>query len=388
MTSSSRASPLGVPRLVGALALWLACVSHAAAATDAPLAELQGRIDALEQRLAEIERQTPACAGPRGAMAPAGAASRQPEVPSAAQDATQSVPQPVPQSVPQSARQHVRADDELARALERALVREGGLLLPPAAIEIEPRWSYQYGSSMGLELTGTAAAPQLARIDRRRTLQQAGIGLRVGLPSRWQFDLLVPYLSLHQRQSVSGGVSSSDSTSGFGAAEIGLSHEVRPVSAGTGVVAALRWSEPASAVFERASALAPASGFASLQASVLFVTRRDPVVFIGALSQAWRQSRRVADQAIAPGDTTGLRAGAIIALSPEISLRLGLELAHTGSTRVDGVAVGGTGGVSGEFSTGFSLVLSPRVLLGIEAGIGLTSITPDFRVGLSLPIRF
>ncbi len=90
---------------------------------------------------------------------------------------------------------------------------------------------------------------------------------------------------------------------------------------------------------------------------------------------------------MAPGDISRSRGSATIALSPEISLRLGVDLSRAGSTRIDGVSNDASGGMSGEFSTGWSFALSPRLLLGIAAAIGLTLNSPDFRVGLSLPGR-
>ncbi len=339
--------------------------SAAAAALDAQtaaiVADLQARIDALERRLAALERGRP----PNDATVTAASAA---ESAAAAQPATTS--------------------DDMARALERALVREGGLLLPPAAVEIEPRWSYQHRSSRGLELLSIGGQPQLAQVERRSELQQAALGIRVGLPAQWQLDLLLPYASVRQRQTAIGSVSVADTVSGWGASEIGLNWQLRPVATGTGVIAALRWTEPGSSAFDHAAAVPLVSGFQSVQASVLFVTRHDPVVLVGALAYAMPRMRHIAGHTVDPGDIRSLRGSAIIALSPEISLRMGVDLSRAGSTRIDGVRNDASGGMSGEFSTGLSFALSPRLLLGIEAGIGLTPNSPDFRVGLSLPVRF
>ncbi len=355
------------------LVLWMPLGPRVASAhdqqADASIAALQARIDALEQRLQRIEAA--------GQGVPAASSASAPSPLTA---------QPMPAS--EAASQPDSATDDMARALERALVREGGLLLPPAAFEIEPRWGYQYRSSAGLALLAGHGQPQLAQLERRWNLQQAGVGVRVGLPSQLQLELLLPYARVRQSQTAAGSLSSSQSGSGFGASEVGLSWQLRSPSAGTGIVAGLRWIEPGSSVFERDIGLPLANGFQAWQASLLFVQRRDPLVLFGALSHAVRRAGRIAGHAVDPGDTTGLRAGAIIALSPDTSLRLGLELARTASARIDAAAAHGSSAVSGEFSTGFSFVLSPRILLGVEAGIGLTQSSPDFRIGLSLPVRF
>ncbi len=349
------------------IALCPIAVSATDAQVEARIAALLARIDALERRLAAVESSAPAApATPQRngtePLAGSGAASA-------------------------AAAEPVTPQDEMARALERALVREGGLLLPAGAAEIEPRFSYLHRSSSGLELLQQDGQPQLARVDRRADAQQLAFGLRVGLPAQMQLDLLLPYASVRERITA-GGVSSVDTMSGTGAGEFGLSWQLWPGSAGTGAVASLRWSEPGAADFERATVLPAASSFRSLQGSLLLVRRHDPVVFFGALSHAERQQRRIAGRLVDPGDVTGLRGGAIIALSPELSLRLGLDLGWSRDSRIDRVVAAGTGTVTAEFSTGFSFALSPRVLLGVEAGIGLTRASPDFRIGLSLPWRF
>ncbi len=387
-----------------AVALWLAAMalavqpSGAAFAADArdaaTIAELQARIDALERRLAELEQagkheravSPPLSSGPLPERSPAPASTA--SSPSGPQSMTAAPADQASAPATEATTEATADATGMERALERALVREGGLLLPPAAIEIEPRWSYQHHASSALELLSADGTPQLAHVARRRDLQQAALGLRVGLPAQLQLDLLLPYARVRERNAVVGAGASSESLSGWGAGEIGLSWQLRSAAAGAGIVAGLRWIEPASSSIARDGAASVVGGFRAWQASLLFVTRRDPVVFFGALSHAARRPQQVAGHALDPGNAIGLRTGAIIALSPDTSLRMGLDLLRSGSTRIDGVINRGSSHVSGEFSTGFSFVLSPRVLLGVEAAVGLTQTSPDFRIGLSLPVRF
>lgn len=405
MTRSVRRCWSGLREAAVAGLLWLALPFAAATdlrgdPTSLPqiVSRLQERIDQLERRLAEIDSvraqrssamsampARPPAAGPSadGMRSPSDTATRKSADASAGPSAEAS-------STGTSTAVNTSSDTaaDMTRALERALVREGGLLLPPMALEIEPRWSYQHQSASGLAVLNIDGAPQLAQATRRRDIQQAALGLRIGLPARLQLDLLLPYVQQRDWHTATDVASSTASLSGAGAVELGLAWQIWPAVAGTGAIAALRWIEPPSSLFDRDAILSGTSGFRALQASLLFVTRRDPVVFFGALSHTDRRPRRLAGRAVDPGDATGLRAGAIIALSPDTSLRMWLDLLHAGSARMDGVLARGSGGVSGEFSTGFSFVLSPRMLLGIEAAIGLTPSSPDIRLRLSLPIRF
>ncbi len=290
----------------------------------------------------------------------------------------------------------------MARALERALVREGGLVLPPGVVELEPRFRYQHRSTQQLELLQVGGQPAVAQVDRKLDQSQLTLGLRLGLPGSSQLELLLPYASHRMRTIVADGSASglgrgsgigtgaievTNSVSGVGNIDIGWTKQWYTQPGGSGALVSLRVSEPVSAD-QASSSVAVGSSFRTLQGSLLFIHRVDPVVYVGGLSYAANLARRIAGVRIDPGDAIAMRAGALIALSPDTSLRLGLDLSRTRDTSIEGAVVAGSAAVLGEFSTGFSFVLTPRTLLGIEAGIGLTPRSPDFRIGLSLPIRF
>ncbi len=345
------------------------------AALQAQVAELQRRLAILEQSASQRTTRPG-----ESAIASAGPAA----APSAAVNAPpRRLP---PESATSSAAAAEPANEDLSRALERALVREGGLVLPPGVVELEPRYRYQHRSTNRLELVSIAGQPQVAQVDRKLDASQLSLGLRLGLPWSSQLELLLPYASNRQRTVAAGSFLSVESASGFGNTEIGLTKQLFTEPGGFGLLASLRWVGQADANPD--STVAAGSSFGSVQGGLLFVTRRDPVVYFGALSHSLGQRRRIAGALIDPGNATGLRAGAIVALSPDTSLRLGFEFSRTADARLDSVVVAGSGKVQGEFSTGFSFVLTPRVLLGMEAGLGLTPNSPNFRVGLSLPFRF
>ncbi len=358
-------------------ALLLATPVAEAESTAQLLAVLQAQVAELQRRLAILEGSASQRAARPGDMVKAeGAASR---------PVNALLPRPPPQSGT-SSKAEEPANEDLSRALERALVREGGLVLPRGVVELEPRFRYQHRSTHRLELVAVAGQPQFAQVDRRLDAAQLSVGLRVGLPWASQLELFLPYASNRQRTVAMGSFSAVESAAGFGNAEIGLTKQLFADPGGFGLLASLRWVGQAAANPD--SELGPGSSFSSAQGGLLFVTRRDPVVYFGALSHSLNRGRRIAGAMVDPGNTTGLRAGALVALSPDTSLRLGLEFSRTADARLDSAVVAGSGKVQGEFSTGFSFVLTPRVLLGVEAGMGLTPDSPDFRVGLSLPVRF
>lgn len=346
---------------------------------QATLGSLLDRLEALEGRLKALEnaRATPASpasssGAPEVAGKPQAPQARRP-VGSALSDAPDRAAEP--------------AGEDLSRALERALVREGGLVLPRGVFELEPRLRYQHRSTNRLELLSIAGQAQLAQVDRKLDLLQTGLGIRIGLPWATQLEAFVPYASNREHIAVAGGSTGIVSASGFGNPEIGITRQLFMQPGGLGLLGSVRWAGQ-DAASQFGSAVASGSSFSSLQGSLLFVTRRDPAVFFGGLSQAINRERRIAGRLVDPGDTTTLRVGSIVALSPDTSLRLGLDLSRSRDTRVNSSPVAGSGLMLAEFSAGFSFALTPRTLLGIEAGIGLTPASPDLRIGVSLPVRF
>src|SRR5687767_1149598 len=91
---------------------------------DALIDELRRRIELLEKRLEEKSAAPPPVPPP-----PAAAPTQ--------------VPKP-------TASEEAGREDEGARALERTLVRTGGLVLPKGAYEFEPRLQYSYRGRQGL----------------------------------------------------------------------------------------------------------------------------------------------------------------------------------------------------------------------------------------------
>ncbi len=363
-------------------------------------------IDALERRLPALTALTAPSAAPVIAADTTTSAGTSRSLPAAMAGAKDSATDKATGRAPDSA----PADEPMARALERALVREGGLVLPPGVVELESRFRYQHRSTQQLELFHVGGQPAVAQVDRKLDQSQLTLGLRFGLPGHSQLELLLPYASHRLRTTATDGsgtgpglgisngtgsgsgngtaaIALTDSASGFGDIDIGWTKQWYTQPGGSGALASLRVSEPV-ATDQAGSSVAVGSSFRTLQGSLLFIHRVDPVVYVGGLSYAANLTRRIGGARIDPGDAIAMRAGALIALSPDTSLRLGLDLGRTQDAARDGAVLAGSSAVVGEFSAGFSFVLTPRTLLGIEAGIGLTPRSPDFRIGVALPVRF
>jgi hypothetical protein len=256
------------------------------------------------------------------------------------------------------------------RALERALVRESGLLLPPRRFEIEPDFVYSHSNLAGF----------------RRDAFGPALTLRAGLPWRSQVDLSLPYV-FERRRSTEG----SYDTSGIGDISLDLSHQLLVERTGRpGLIGSLGYqaSTGRNTLFESATPVALGSGFNAAQASLRAIKRVDPLVYYGSYSFIRYFSETRAGIAIDPGNSHGLRFGTALASGPGTSLRAALNLTFFDKTRYNGIALEGSNDPAALLEFGSSTVLSESTLLDITVGAGLTRNAPNYRLGIALPIRF
>ena len=255
-------------------------------------------------------------------------------------------------------------DEETERALERALIQQGALVLRAGTYEFEPQLAYAYWDKRRSGLRHTS---------------EAAIGLRAGLGWDSQFQVRVPYV--HVR-------SDAGSDSALGDISLALSRQLVSERHGwPGVVAQVGWlARTGEDGFD--GGVPTGGGFNVLQAGFTAVKRRDPLVFYGGLSYAAALSREVGGVEVEPGDTLGARFGSILAASPESSVTVGLNLGFVRATRLDGERVPDSDTVISTLQIGFSNILTRRVLLTLSGDFRLSGDVPDFRLNASLPIRF
>jgi hypothetical protein len=238
---------------------------------DALIEDLRRRIDALEKR---VEQPPP-------------------------------VSSPAPPAKPPT--QESAEKDESVRALERTLVREGGLVLPAGAIELEPRLQYSYRGSDALAVVDLAGTAQIAQQDVKRNELEASLGLRIGLPWSSQVEMRLPYVWLHENRAVANAQSASQRESGAGDIELGLAKQLLTErGARPSVLAALNWKTVSGK--HVLGGLSPGSGFHQLQAALTVVKRQDPLVFFIAPSYTAALERTRSGTEVDPGDALGLKA--------------------------------------------------------------------------------
>ena len=323
---------------------------------DALIQQLLRRVEALEQRAAAAAAPPPVAAAPASPPAP-----------------------PAPANT---------GEDEGLRALEQALVRQGGLVLPPRAFELEAAYQYTHDGRNGLAIVAGPSGPQVADTTSRRHRHEASLGLRLGLPARSQLVLRLPWV--HARGSTASpavGLDRQESGSGIGDVEVQVSRQLADEGPGRpAVVGSLAWK--AGTGDYAPGRPSPGGGFPSVQVALTAVKRQDPLVFYGGLSYTDYRARSYGGNRYEPGAAFGLRLGTLLAASPQSSLRLGLELSRAARTRIDGAASPGSGTLAGVVELGLVSVLDRRSSLDLNVGFGVTQDAPRLRIGVALPVRF
>jgi len=148
------------------------------------------------------------------------------------------------------------------------------------------------------------------------------------------------------------------------------------------VIGRLTWDTDTGEISDNGVSLG--GGFHEVQASLSFIKREDPVVFVGGLSYEYTFE----ENEIQPGASIAANVGSYIALSPQTSLNLVLALAYQDETKFAGSAIAGSDRVIGTLIIGGSTLIGRGTLLNLSVGVGLTDDADDFSLSVSLPIRF
>jgi hypothetical protein len=251
-------------------------------------------------------------------------------------------------------------EEEVAsRALERALVLQSGRVVPRGAVEVEPEINYFYSEPNG----------------RRRDTFISALTARLGLPWAAQVEVRVPYVAYDRLSDV-------DTSSGLGDIELALTKQV--LSEREFVPALLiagRWKTTSG---KSEGVLPTGTGTDALQASLTAVKAQDPLVLFGTI----RYTANIPSGERHPGDSVGGKLGTFLAATPDTSLLLDIDVESSFPGRFGQQEITGTDRLAGIVELGLATVLSRTTLLNITTGIGFTSAAPDFRLTVSLPVRF
>jgi hypothetical protein len=300
------------------------------AAKDAEIARLQGRVRQLESGGAEPLRPM--------------------------------TPQPTTYA-PASAPPSGANDDEMDRALEQTMVREGALVMAPFTYELTPEFSWAHWDKVQQPFVENSYS--------------AGLGFRMGLPWHSQISIGVPYVWSDLRD---GGTAEGLADAGIVfSKELTREGEVMP-----GLLGSVGWTSPTS----RACCTGPIPYVSGFQAGLTASKRLDPLVAFASVSYFSSISSWVTDTASNPSDVIGTRIGASLAVTPATSVTAGVNLSFLTDPSPGNLPVPNSDSVLSTVDIGFSTILWRQTLLSTTAQFGLTGNVPDFRLITSVPVRF
>jgi hypothetical protein len=296
---------------------------------------------------------------------------------------------------------------QATEALDQALIVRGGLLLPSGTLEIDNTTSYFSASSDHVTINGFALLPILVvgDIASQRTRQDyllPAFTARLGLPHKFQMDVVVPYGYELIRSVDATNVQTSKSNFGLGDISAGISRQLTTEHGHLpDMLANVRYkSTTGQDSFNLTSSeVALGTGFNAIQGNLTMAKSSDPVVFFGNLSYT---ANLPADHSVAsqdpsnpattighfsPGSAAGFQIGSILALNPEVSMTVGWDQRFTRSTQLDGQDIPASYLVEGTLRLGTSYVYAPGRTLDLSFGVGLTPDTPNLQFSVGLPFR-
>jgi hypothetical protein len=342
----------------------------------------------LRRRVEALERRTAGMAGP---ATPGGQ-------PAAATSSTPSTEQKPAAPAKQAAAPagggaatapgQFEVDEEAAeRALERALVATGALLLPVGQADLQGSLSYIRSEQDTPAVFSGPNGNRIAAEQVRRNIFNSSLFLRLGLPLESQLEMGIPYRYVDQQVVTAVGFAAQAETashgSGFGDLSLGLAKALlHERSWWPDVIGRVTWDTDSG---KRADGDVPlGGGFNELQGSLTLTKRQDPLVFVGTASYATALEK----DGVKPGNALGFSVGTLLAASPDTSLRVILNQTFVNELRVQDRAIAGSDFVIGTLSLGASSVVGRGKFFDIAAGVGLTDAAPDYSIGASLSIRF
>jgi hypothetical protein len=249
------------------------------------------------------------------------------------------------------------------RALERTLVREGALVLPPWVVEVTPQFSYAHWD--------TVQDPYV------RNTYSGAVSLRFGLPWTSQMAVSLPYTYSQLRDG--------SSDSGFADAGVLFSKELLDeLQWLPNLVGSVGWTSPT----RLGNVLPPVAYLSGFQAGLTASKRVDPLVLFVNVSYFSAASKDVAGTLVDPANVFSSRLGASLALSPASSITGGFNFAYLANTTPADFVVPDSDRMLTTVDVGYTTILWKRTLLNVTAQFGVTGHVPNIRLITSVPIRF
>jgi len=297
------------------------------------------------------------------------------------------------------------------RPPELLLLEQGGVLLAPGTLQIEPSFEYSHISNSRIAISGFTIFSSIVigtiQVDEvNRDIVTNSLSVRYGVFDRLQVEARVPGVYRHDEEILAAGTANQRTLSvdGLGLGDVEASASWQALI-GSGylpdTILRLRARMPTgTSPFEisrvplgagetRLESAPTGTGFFGAGLASTFVWRLDPAVMFTGIGYTANLPRSFSGfGSIDPGDTIEWFAGMNIGLSEQVALNVSVVDNFTLSTTQNGQASPGTSSNDARLVVGTSIGLTPRTSLLFSAAAGLTGDSPDFTFTVSVPITF
>jgi len=283
------------------------------------------------------------------------------------------------------------------QVFERQLLDRGGLVLPVYASVVDVGLTMIHSSTDNIIIDGFTIDPVLVVGDIftqrvRKNTTQLALGWRIGLPDNLQFEASVPwnYVNISRVEADSDEETFYDT--GLGDIELGLSYQLfHEHEWMADSLLAVRWkttSGDGPYEYSDPENHSTGSGFDALNMYYTAVTVDDPLAYYGSISYTYNFEDRKDIGRIKPGDTFGFTLGTSLAINFKSSWNFGYSQSWTQKTELDNQQLSGTRLITSTLNLGFNYTIDNRRSMNTTLGIGLTEDSPDFQLGINVPMRF
>jgi hypothetical protein len=286
---------------------------------------------------------------------------------------------------------------ERAPALEsQQLVEQGGILLRPGGLRIEPSFTYTRSDRArilfdGVDLVDVVFIGTIASDELRTETMTAALTFRYGLSERFNIRATIPYeyrktelFPLSRDQAPISALRKRRNSS-LGDISLGLSYLLyKSDSRLPSLVANLNYSP------DTGDPPYTGRGYDRMTGGITFLTQSDPAVLFGSLSYT---ANRGDYEGFTRGNWVGGSIGYSYALNYDLSLSTTFSyLRQIEDSKLDRPNGGSLSLAKREtnatLSLGVTYALSRNKAFALSVGIGLTDETPELSVSMSLPMAF
>jgi hypothetical protein len=294
-----------------------------------------------------------------------------------------------------------------------AVPKEGGVLLPPGHMVIEPSFEYTRSSALRVAIEGFTIIPALSigsfeitEVDRD-TLT-AAVSARLGIIDDFEISARVPYVYRSDTTATRPlGTSSTAATlsdvdgNDLGDIEVSGHYQINkgqngwPFLIGNMRFKSRTGRDPFEVALDSSTGLprelSTGSGFYALQPSITAIYPSDPAVIYGTLGYTYNMKRDIGGTfgEIDPGDSINYGFGVGFAINEDTSFSLSYSHDVVFQTQQNGATIPTSDVLQVvQLTSGVSHRLSDDVNVNLNISAGLTEDAPDMRAGIKVPIKF